>query len=356
MPLVLLHHDLYLRIDYPNTHWRFGLRNMGLKGPQILDVTLMGAQYNSPQYLIKRAGLAEMFVPYDDRSHTYYDMSFGDDRMDQMDTQDLPAQNGALVFFRTLPGALPVYVRDTVPKVAVECRDEGVAWLCKEPGSRVRRRAQEVVVWAVFDAFNYDYIIEYTFHEDGRITFRNGATGYNLPGDTSEPHVHNGLWRVSTKLLNREDNEVAQFEHVEDANGHIATDSYVPVTNEETADWDQLQFSSLTVQSQTQTNDYGHLIGYQFYPYNRQGQAASRKPLRNTTRISPTMIQAKTVPGPARTIGCTPGTRPTAICCHTSTTNRLAARETGLCCGTSARPTMSRPTPTTRWEAAAAPA
>ena len=24
----LLHHDLYLRIDYPNTHWRFGLRNM----------------------------------------------------------------------------------------------------------------------------------------------------------------------------------------------------------------------------------------------------------------------------------------------------------------------------------------
>lgn len=97
---IFLHQDLYLRIDYPNTHWRFGLRNMGMKGPQILDVAIQGAQYSSLQYIIKRAGLAEMFVPYDDRSHTYYDMSFGDDRMDQMDAADLPSANGALVYFR----------------------------------------------------------------------------------------------------------------------------------------------------------------------------------------------------------------------------------------------------------------
>ncbi len=267
---IFLTHDLYLRIDYPNTHWRFGLRNMGMKGPQALDVSIQGAQYTSPQYIIKRAGLAEMFVPYDDRSHTYYDMSFGDDRLDQMDPQDLPSQNGALVYFRTQHGG-PFYVRDSVPKVAVECRDEGVGYLCKEPGSHVRRRIQEVVVWSVFDAYNYDYIIEYTFHEDGRITFRTGATGYNLPYDTSEPHVHNGLWRVSTKLLGRDDNQSMQFVHQEDSNGYIATDTYEPIPTEETADWNPLQFSNLVVESQTQTNDYGHLVGYQFYPYNRQG-------------------------------------------------------------------------------------
>ena len=267
---LLLHHDLYLRIDYPNTHWRFGLRNMGLKGTQVLDVTLQGAQYTSPQYIIKRAGLAEMFVPYDDRSHTYYDMSFGDDRMDQMDPQDLPSDNSALVYFRNQHGAL-VYTRDSVPKIGVECRDEGIGYLCKEPGNHMRRRIQEVVVTTVFDAFNYDYIIEYTFHEDGRITFRSGATGYNLPGDTSEPHVHNAFWRVSTKLLGRDDNDVYQFAHVEDSNGYIATDTYQPIPNEETADWNPLQFTNLTVQSQTQTNDYGHAIGYQFYPYNRMG-------------------------------------------------------------------------------------
>ncbi len=266
---IQLNQDLYLRIDYPNTHWRFGLRNMGLKGTQALDIAVQGAQYTSLQYIIKRAGMAEMFVPYDDRSETYYDMSFGYDRMDQMDPADLPAQNGALVYFRTQQGNH--YVRDSVPKLAVECRDEGMGWLCKEPGNHMRRRIQEVVVWSVFDAYNYDYIIEYTFHEDGRVTFRSGATGYNLPGNTSEPHVHNGLWRVSTKLLDRDDNEMSEFVHVEDANGYIATDSYLPIANEETADWNPLQFSSITVQSQTQTNDYGHLVGYQFYPFNRWG-------------------------------------------------------------------------------------
>lgn len=266
---ILLHQDLYLRIDYPDTHWRFGLRNMGMKGTQVLDVSIQGAQYTSRQYIIKRAGMAEMFVPYDDRSETYYDMSFGNNRMDQMDPADLPATNAALVNFRTQQGT--VYVRDSVPKVAVECRDEGIAWLCKEPGNHMRRRIQEVVVTSVFDAFNYDYIIEYTFHEDGRITFRSGATGFNLPGATSKPHVHNGFWRVSTKLLGRDDNEAVQFVHVEDANGYIATDSLQPIPTEETADWNPLEFSSLLVQSQTQTNDYGHLVGYQFYPYNRQG-------------------------------------------------------------------------------------
>ena len=45
----------------------------------------------------------------------------------------------------------------------------------------------------------------------------------------------------------------------EDSNGYIATDSYEPIPTEETADWNPLQFSSLIVQSQTQTNDYGHL-------------------------------------------------------------------------------------------------
>jgi hypothetical protein len=216
--------------------------------------------------------MAEMFVPYDDRQETYYDMSFGNDRMDQMDPQDLPAQNGALVYFRTQRNGSLLYQRDTVPKLAVECRDEGMGWLCKEPGSHTRRRIQEVVITSVFDAFNYDYIIEYTFHEDGRITFRSGATGFNLPGATSSPHVHNGLWRVSTKLLGRDDNAVYNFVHQEDANGYIATDSYQPVPNEETADWNQSQFSSITIQSLTQTNDYGHNIGYQFYPYNRWGQ------------------------------------------------------------------------------------
>ncbi len=266
---IYLQQDLYLRIDYPDSSWRFGLVNQGMKGLTLVDVGIQAAQFTSKQYIIKRAGLADMFVPYDDRSHTYYDMSFGNDRMDQMDPADLPTQNGALVYLRTQHGN--VYVRDTVPKVAVECREAGVGWLCKEPGNHVRRRIHDVVVWAVYDAFNYDYIIQYTFHEDGGISFRDGATGYNLPGGQSKPHVHNPFWRVSTKLFDRLDNQAFQFVHVEDSQGYIATDSDLPITNEQSIDWNPLQFSSVMIQSASQTNDYGHLMGYEFEPGDRTG-------------------------------------------------------------------------------------
>src|SRR5690349_18672843 len=131
---VILSSDLYLRIDFPDAHWRFGLRNLGLKGLNLVDVSLQAAQFTSPQYLLKRAGLTEMFVPYDDRSNTFYDMSFGYDRMDQMDQADLAAQNSALVYFRRGTGGH--FVRDTVPRIGVECRDAGVAWLCKNGGNR----------------------------------------------------------------------------------------------------------------------------------------------------------------------------------------------------------------------------
>jgi hypothetical protein len=143
---IFLQSNLYLRIDFPDSHWRFGLRNDGMKGLSLVDVGVQAAQFTSKQYIIKHAGLADMFVPYDDRSHTYYDMSFGNDRMDQIDAADLPSQNAALVYLRKQMGTR--YVRDTVPKVAVECREVGLGWMCKEPGNHVRRRIHDVVVWA----------------------------------------------------------------------------------------------------------------------------------------------------------------------------------------------------------------
>ncbi len=266
---IYLLNNLYLRIDFPDSHWRFGLRNDGMKGLSLVDVGVQAAQFSTKQYIIKHAGLADMFVPYDDRSATFYDMSFGNNRMDQIDAADLPSQNAALVFLRTQVGTH--YVRDSVPKVAVECREAGLGWLCKEPSHHVRRRIHDVVVWAVYDAFNYDYVIQYTFHEDGGISFRAGATGYNLPGGTSKPHVHNPFWRVSTKLFNRTDNQALEFVHVEDSQGYTATDSELPIPTETSVDWNPLQFSSVMIQSATQTNDYGHLMGYEFLPGDRTG-------------------------------------------------------------------------------------
>ena len=58
--------DLYLRVDFPDSHWRFGLRNAGLKGLSMVDVSLQAGQFTAPQYIIKHGGLADIFVPDDD--------------------------------------------------------------------------------------------------------------------------------------------------------------------------------------------------------------------------------------------------------------------------------------------------
>ena len=271
---IFLQSNLYLRIDFPDSHWRFGLRNDGLKGLSLVDVSLQAGQFTSKQYIIKHAGMTDIFVPYDNGSYSVYDMT-GDNNMDQMDPGDLPAQLGSLVYLRQAQGTY--YIRDPYPKVAVECRDAGIAWLCKQYGNRTRRRVQEVVVWGVYDGGNYDNIIEYTFREDGSIGFRYGATGYNLPSMPGASHVHNGLWRVSTKLFDRTDNEVLQFRHINSPDGTLSTDTEPQVTNESALDWDPFMFNSLIVQSTTQVNDYGHLMGYEFLPQDRTGSGRFAK-------------------------------------------------------------------------------
>src|ERR1019366_3192947 len=65
--------------------------------------------------------------------------------------------------------------------------------------------------------------------------------------------------------------QALEFFHVEDSQGYTATDSELPIPNETTVDWNPLQFSSVMIQSATQTNDYGHLMGYEFLPGDRTG-------------------------------------------------------------------------------------
>jgi Cu2+-containing amine oxidase len=171
------------------------------------------------------------------------------------------------------PPSLP-YFRDSKQRVAVECRETGIAWLCKQD-TKAMRRMHEIVIWGVSDAGNYDNIIEYRFREDGSIGFRYGATGYNDQGRKKDPHIHDGIWRVSTKLFNRTDNEVLRFQHESSADGRTATDSDVPIINEQSTMWEPLEFTNIIVRSTTQNNgnDDKNLMGYEFTPWNRTGTA-----------------------------------------------------------------------------------
>jgi len=71
--------------------------------------------------------------------------------------------------------------------VCKQVHDRGLLW---KNWSQVRR-GEEAVLWAALGAANYNYIIEWTFRDDGVVLGRVGATAANLPGLPFEPHIHN---------------------------------------------------------------------------------------------------------------------------------------------------------------------
>ena len=63
------------------------------------------------------------------------------------------------------------------------------------------RRGQELVLWSVLDAGNYNYVIEWSFRDDGSISGRAGSTGPKLGGPNDKRgHMHNFSWRIDIDL------------------------------------------------------------------------------------------------------------------------------------------------------------
>ena len=67
-------------------------------------------------------------------------------------------------------------------------------------------RSEKIKLWSIIDSNNYDYIYEYSFHDDGTITFRVGATGINLEVRPDDPHIHDTRWRIDIDLGRPEKN------------------------------------------------------------------------------------------------------------------------------------------------------
>jgi len=155
---------------------------------------------NDPwQQILHRAGVAELFTSYHLRG---LGIVPGDDP-GFYETQYLA--NWSLGRRTVTPadagpnGTVITLAQDASfgPAVAAECRDRGPAWLCKGPDGNFVRRGQELVVWGVLDTGNYDFITEYGFRDDGTLSLRVGATGWNNDRRPTEAHMHDALWRIT---------------------------------------------------------------------------------------------------------------------------------------------------------------
>lgn len=185
-------------------------------------------------------------------------------------------------------GTLITLSNELKPTVVAEVRERGVAWLCQQTGTAQRWRGQEFVVWGISDAGNYDNIIEYSFRDDGGMSFRMGNTGYNDQKNkmSNVAHTHNGLWRVDIDLNGGTNNSALWVQHTEPA----VPDNPNPILDSlQAADPELLfnnvhgmnveggrrwidtpapflpQFTALLIEDAT-ANAFGHHFGYEFTP------------------------------------------------------------------------------------------
>ena len=225
----------------PQTSWRVAFGFANRKGLFITSAEFRKSPSDPYMKVLSEAGLSDVFVPYHPGSPRFLDLS-------QFNFALLPVVSGDL-------GACGQQAASVVVK---EIRDRGLLW---KDDSRTQR-AYELVLWATLDAANYNYIMQYSFRDDGSIGFRLGATARNLPGSEQVAHMHDGLWRIDVDL-NGKGSDVVQV-HTHNESGSAASDVLAPfnASKEGFLDWNPTQFTMLNISDPTLVNGQGKPVSY----------------------------------------------------------------------------------------------
>jgi Cu2+-containing amine oxidase len=198
------------------------------------------------------ARVSEIFVPYhQNTAFRFLDVGMGFPLV-PLNSNDCPASKGGTILG---PGS----------EVCKEVRDRGVAW---KDDSNVRR-GEQVTLWSALDAANYNYVIEWTFRDDGVVIGQVGATAQNLPGAPFEAHMHGPIWRLDIDLNGSAGDSVHEVKHIEPRSfldPLRARDDMNLILFESGRKWDPLQFTTLHIQDSTLRNARGHISGYHLIP------------------------------------------------------------------------------------------
>ena len=135
--------------------------------------------------------------------------------------------------------------------VCKEVHDRGLIW---KKGLR-SRRGQELCLWGVLNAGNYNYIIRWYFRDDGAILGEVGATGTNLPASPFENHTHIVTWRLDVDFGDGAHNSVAICSHDENSRTASAQDTATVLNTERGLVWNPVQFDALRVFEPGRTNN-----------------------------------------------------------------------------------------------------
>jgi Copper amine oxidase, enzyme domain len=240
------------------THWRLCWQTVNGNGLLIHWAYFRTAPTKPWLFLLWDARISEIFVPYHSGSPRYYDVGFGFP-LTPIGAKDCPATAGGTV----LAG-----------NVCKEVHDRGLSW---KADSAVYR-GEELVLWSALAAANYNYVMEWTFRDDGIVMGRVGATSHNLPGREFETHVHNPIWRLDVDLNGWPNDSVALGTHTENLPGPTATDTDPLIPSEKGLLWDPRHFHSLDVSDKSLVNGKRHKTLYQLIPLPTGGLAQHQEP------------------------------------------------------------------------------
>jgi primary-amine oxidase len=258
---------------FPDIQWRICIQasaygdegNQHSRGISIgpVDIRRNLAAETPWQRVIYRAEVAENFTPYHEGEAHLSDDQFANWANWRKPVTAADANGGTLI----------TLAKDASfgPAIVGECRDRGPAWLCKGRLGSFVRRGQELVLWGIYDAGNYDYIQEFGFHDDGTISLRTGATGYLNPERPEVAHLHDSLWRIDLDLDGSWGDSAFLSHHIEplrgDPSGLNALDELKPFNGgiEGAEDWHPEEFNTLVIQDAA-LNANGRPISYELEP------------------------------------------------------------------------------------------
>lgn len=193
--------------------------------------------------LIYDARVSQLFVPYHAGSPRYLDVNFGFGSV-PLTSGDCPAPTGTVL--------------GTSAELCKQVRDRGLAW----KHDAIFRRGEELVLWSVLAAANYNYIVEWSFRDDGAVVGRVGATG-QIAGTDS--HMHGPIWRLDLDLNGACCDTVMSYAHKESA-GASASDAMTDITTEKGLPWNAAEFTSLHLRDGALKNGKGHASEWHLMP------------------------------------------------------------------------------------------
>lgn len=243
----------YLSLVCPETEWWVFVRNTD-RGLQVGPAFLRRSPASGFIPVLQSANVADNITLYHTGAHLN-DMQFAHagNAIPTLNASDV----GPGGFLVTLLG-------ESTPRVAVELRSRGFSWLCTwNLGPSVSRRGMEMAVWGIWDTGNYDYITEYIFRDDGQISFRAGATGWNNNQEGEDvAHTHDLLWRLHFNLGTGK-NTAHVWAHHETSLFAADSESLFNFGREGAVDLDPLKFETVIVEDPQTLNARQHPIGYE---------------------------------------------------------------------------------------------